>query len=108
MTTNTSISALEKTIHSEATGTEPTRHVLLRYVVDLPNKMTVATLGCYMSATAKQPVDSINVQLQLVPHGEQDVYAAILAQPGQMLSGATAIHAAEWQHELVSHGHRHP
>lgn len=95
MTQETHIIALEKTIQSEATGTEPTRHVLLRYGVDVPNKSTVATLGCFMSATAKQPVDSINVQLQLLPQGEQDIYRALLAQPGQLLSGATPIYAPE-------------
>lgn len=92
---NRTIIALEKTIQSEASGTEPSRHVLIRYGVDLQTQVTVATLGSFMSAKATQPVDVVNVQLKGAPEGVQALYAAILAMPEGPLAGAAAIYAPE-------------
>ncbi len=89
------IIGLNKLIESESTGTVPAYHVLVRYWVDLPNQIAGATFGCFMTANAKVPVATVDVQLKGTPEGAQAIYAAVLAMADGPLAGAAPVHAAE-------------
>ncbi len=90
---DTTIVGLSKPVHSAETGTDPSRHVLIRYGVDYEHQASAATFGCYMSAGAARYVDIINVQLQGVIESRQAVYAAVLKMTDGPLAGATPIYA---------------